>query len=186
MIAGTHSVMAGPDGSIMSTNFASEPYPLGVALLAAVLVWALPGAAAAQMLARQWVQCQSDDDDVLIHGCSAVIRADRDTPEHLARAFANRGRAWSEKGEYDRALHDLDNAIRLDPGFAEAFNYRGVANVSQGQYEHAIEDFDRAVGLDPNYAIAIYNRGLALQAMGRTDDAAKDFARAKQTRPSQK
>jgi tetratricopeptide (TPR) repeat protein len=179
MIAGTRSVMAGPDRSIMSTNFAN----LGVMLLVAILAGASPGRA--ETAARLWAQCQSDDDDQLIHGCSAVIRLDRDTPERLARAFANRGRAWSEKGDAARALRDLDTAIRLNPDFPEAYNFRGVANVAQGQYEQAVRDYDEAVRLDPNYAIAIYNRGLALQAMGRTDEAAKDFARAKQTGPRQ-
>jgi len=186
MITGKHSVMAGHGRSIMSTNVANALHPLGAVLLAAILTGTSPGRAAAETVARLWAQCQSDDDDRLIRGCSAVIRLDRDTPERLALAFANRGRAWSEKGEYDRAIRDLDNAVRLAPNFAEAFNYRGVANVSQGQYEHAIQDFDQAVRLDPNYAIAIYNRGLALQAMGRADAAAQDFARAKQVGPGRK
>jgi tetratricopeptide (TPR) repeat protein len=154
------------------------------AMLLAVLTAAVPhSAAAVETLARQWAWCRGDDDDLEIRGCSAVIRSGRDPPEQLARAFANRGRAWSEKGDYDRAMHDFDNAIRLAPDFPDAFNYRGVANVNQGQYDQAIQDFGQAIQLDPNLAIAIYNRGLALQAQGHADEAAKDFARAKQVGP---
>jgi tetratricopeptide (TPR) repeat protein len=178
----------------MVMNSAADPFPgraslseIGprrrAVLLVLTLASAWPGGAPAQTLAREWGWCRSDDDDLEIRGCSAVIRSGRDAPEDLARAFANRGRAWSEKGEYSRAMHDLDNAIRLDPGFADAYNYRGVANLSQGRYEQAIGDFGEAIRLDPNYAIAIYNRGLALQAQGRADEAAKDFARAKQVGP---
>src|SRR5262249_45496931 len=39
------------------------------------------------------------------------IRADRDD----AFAFAHRGRAWQEEGEPERALRDLNEAIRLQP-----------------------------------------------------------------------
>jgi tetratricopeptide (TPR) repeat protein len=153
------------------------------AALLAVLAVVPAMAAAVETLTRQWAWCRGDDDDLEIRGCSAVIRSGRDPPEQLARAFANRGRAWSEKGDYARAMHDLDNAIRLDPDFADAFNYRGIVNVSQGQYDQAIQDFGQAIRLDPNYAIAIYNRGLAWQAEGHADEAAKDFARAKQVGP---
>jgi tetratricopeptide (TPR) repeat protein len=152
-------------------------------LLVAALAGALPGAAEAQSLARQWAWCREDDVERQIIGCSVVIRSGRDTPERLSFAFANRGRAWSDKGRYDRAIQDLDNAVRLDSNNADAFNYRGVAWIAQGQYDHAIQDFDVAIRLDPNYAIAIYNRGLALQTLGRTEAAARDFATAKQVGP---
>jgi len=191
MIAATHSATRGTADQIMSMNTVCATYPgrgrrreLGVRLLlAAGLAAALPGVAAAQTLAQQWTLCRGDDDDRLIRGCSAIIRSGRETPENLAVAFANRGRAWSEKGEYDRAMRDFDNAVRLDPNFADVFNYRGIADVAQGQYDRAVQDYDQAIRLDPNYAIALYNRGLALQAIGRDGDAAKDFARAKQAGP---
>jgi tetratricopeptide (TPR) repeat protein len=177
----------------MSMNSAVDPLsgadrrpragPRRRAILLAVLTGAVPGTAAAETLSGQWAWCRGDDDDLEIRGCSAVIRSGRDPPEQLARAFANRGRAWTEKGDYARAMHDFDNAIRLDPDFADAFNYRGIANVNQGRYDQAIQDFGQAIQLDPNFAIAIYNRGLALQVQGHADEAAKDFARAKQVGP---
>ena len=36
-------------------------------------------------------------------------------------AYYNRGVAYNGKGEYDRAIADLDQAIRLDPKFAIAY-----------------------------------------------------------------
>src|SRR5437764_768318 len=69
--------------------------------------------------AQQWGWCRADDPEHLISGCSAVIRAGHEKPDILARAFAHRGRAWSDKGQFDRAIRDLDNAIRLDPQFAD-------------------------------------------------------------------
>src|SRR5262249_54203449 len=39
--------------------------------------------------------------------------------EKDAYAYAHRGSAWREKGEYDKALADYNEAIRLDPKFAE-------------------------------------------------------------------
>jgi tetratricopeptide (TPR) repeat protein len=42
-------------------------------------------------------------------------------------AFRNRGIAWSEKGDIDRALADFSEAIRLDPKAAASYYARGDA-----------------------------------------------------------
>jgi tetratricopeptide (TPR) repeat protein len=152
-------------------------------LLVAVLIGAFPGALAAQTLERQWALCRADNAERVIAACTAVIRASRHSAENLARAFFNRGRAWSDNGQFDRAIKDFDQAIHFDPNYPEAFNNRGVALSGLGQYEQAIVDFDAAIKLDPNYAIAIYNRGLASQNLGRSEEAAQYFARARQVGP---
>ena len=65
-------------------------------LLVAVLTSAfLDTAAGAQTLDQQWAWCRDDNSGRLIRACTAVIRSGRQTPENLARAFFNRGRAWS-------------------------------------------------------------------------------------------
>ena len=152
-------------------------------LLAAVLTSAFLGMAAAQTLDQQWQWCRDDNSQRLIRACTAVIHSGRQTPENLARAFYNRGRALSDKGQNDRAIQDFDQAIRLDPEYPDAFNNRGVAYAGKGQFERAIEDYDQAIRLDPNYAIAIYNRGLAARNLGHEDEAAAYFAKAKQVGP---
>jgi|SRR5580658_375382 tetratricopeptide (TPR) repeat protein len=152
-------------------------------LLAAILASALYGEVKAQSLAEQWAVCRGHDSERLIRACTAILKAGRQTPGDLARAFFNRGRAWSDEAQYERAIQDFDRAIKLDPDYPDAFNHRALAYSGLGDYEHAIKDFDEAIRLDPNYAIAIFNRGLAFQTMGRPDEAAKDFARAKETGP---
>ena len=153
-------------------------------LLAAVLTCLGQGSkATAQTLDQQWTWCRGEYSEHLIGACSAVIRSHPDSPEVLARAFFYQGRALAAKRQFDRAIYDFDQAIRLDPDFPDAFNFRGVAWVGQGQFERAIADFDKAIQLDPNYAIAIYNRGLAAQNLGRTAEAARYFEQAKQVGP---
>jgi lipoprotein NlpI len=152
-------------------------------MLGAILTSALSGAASAQSLAQQWVWCHDDDSERLIRGCSGVIRSGRETPGNLARAFFNRGRAYADKGQFDRAIQDFDRATAIDADYPDAFNSRGIAYSGMGQYARAIDDFDQAVRLDPNYAIAFYNRGLARQNLGRMTEAAQDFAKAQQVGP---
>jgi lipoprotein NlpI len=78
---------------------------------------------------------------------------------NTAVAFNNRGMAYQAKAQYDRAIADFDQAIRLDPKFAVAFYNRGLAFGSRAQYDRAIADFDEAIRLDPEFAFAFNARG---------------------------
>ena len=46
-----------------------------------------------------------------------------------AEAYYNRGIAYGDKGEYDKAIEDYSKAIELNPEYAEAYNNRGNAYV---------------------------------------------------------
>jgi tetratricopeptide (TPR) repeat protein len=71
------------------------------------------------------------------------------------------GDADREKKDYDKAVADYTDAIRLDPKCVAAFNNRGSAWEAKGEYDKAIQDFDDAIRLDPKDAAAFNNRGNA-------------------------
>ena len=73
-------------------------------------------------------------------------------PANMAIAFNGRGNGHAGKGQPDRALEDYDQAIRLNPSYAEPHYNRGNVYLATGQYDRAIEDYDQAVRLNPNYA----------------------------------
>ena len=52
-----------------------------------------------------------------------------------AETAYNRGWDYAEQGDYENAIEEYDEAIRLDPQLAEAYNNRGAAYGSLGQYE---------------------------------------------------
>ncbi len=62
----------------------------------------------------------------------------------MATAFDNRGVAYKLKGEYDRALPDYEEAIRLNPNSAKPYNNRGIIYRIKGDYDRAIADYDEA------------------------------------------
>jgi len=92
--------------------------------------------------------------------------------------YTKRGIAWHDKGDYDKAIEDFDEAIRLDPTSAISYNYRGFALSAKGEYDKAIEDFDEAIRLDPTNAAACNNRGLAWSGKGEYDKAIRDYNKA--------
>src|SRR5215216_4798046 len=62
-----------------------------------------------------------------IAGCSAIIESGREQGRALAIAYCNRGYALTEKRELDRAIADLDAAIKIDPKYACPYSNRGRA-----------------------------------------------------------
>src|SRR6266404_2615694 len=160
---------------------------VGLAVLPIVALL-LAGMAAAQDRDRQWNSCLLYDEhgklragaspELAIGACTAIIQSGQETTKGLARALNNRGIAYREKGEYDRAVQDLDEATRLDPNYALAFNNRGIAYGRKRQYDRAIQDFDQTIRLDPNNAPAFDNRGTAYYGKREYDRAIEDLDEA--------
>jgi Flp pilus assembly protein TadD len=48
------------------------------------------------------------------------------------------------KGDIDKAIADLDEAIRLDPDDANTYQYRGLAYEKKGEKAKAEADFAQA------------------------------------------
>jgi tetratricopeptide (TPR) repeat protein len=109
-----------------------------------------------------------------IGDCTAAIRSGEYSGRQLAVAYTNRGFAYSNHGEYRRAIEDYDEALRIDPRHALAYNNRGNAYSYLGEYRRAIEDYDQALRHDPGHAWTHNNRAWALYLLGRNAQALDD------------
>ena len=52
----------------------------------------------------------------------------------FALPYNNRARVYTEKGDYDRAILNLDKALEIDPGYTTAYFNRAVAYYLKGEY----------------------------------------------------
>jgi len=75
-------------------------------------------------------------------------------------------------------LTDLNEAIRLDPGYALAYFSRGELYKSNGDVTHAMSDMNDTLRLDPNYAVAYFIRGQISYLLGNAPAALEDFTKA--------
>jgi tetratricopeptide (TPR) repeat protein len=116
-------------------------------LLVAAYVFVVSLSASA--VAGDQEDCSSDNSDLRIRGCTAIVESQPEIKQTLAIAYYRRGLAYASKKEYDRAIADYTRAIELDPKNLSAYNDRGVAYTSKGDYERAIADVTRAVELAP-------------------------------------
>jgi tetratricopeptide (TPR) repeat protein len=83
----------------------------------------------------------------------------------IAKVFRSRGLAWRAKKEYDVALTNFGEAIRLDPKYARAYYDRGVTRCDRRVYSKALADFDEAIRLDPKLTSAYKWREHAANAL---------------------
>ena len=67
---------------------------------------------------------------------------------------SNRGAAYANKGQIDKAIVDYDKAIELKPKLTLAYDNRGLAFFQKGQYDRAIADYRKALEIDPSNSSA--------------------------------
>jgi tetratricopeptide (TPR) repeat protein len=106
---------------------------------------------------QDWANCLTGDlraPDVSIDGCTAVIKTGDRILRRLAAAYNNRGVAYRIKANYAQAIDDFNEAIRLEPNYANAFNNRGVAYKNMGELDRAVADYDQAIAIKPDYVAA--------------------------------
>jgi tetratricopeptide (TPR) repeat protein len=74
--------------------------------------------------------------------------------------------------DYDGAISEYDEALRLAPSFTAARINRGTAWFGKKDYDRAIADYTESIRVDPKFALAFNNRGLTYLA--KHDPDAKD------------
>ncbi len=95
-----------------------------------------------------------------------------------AATFNNRGNSWLEKGDFARALADLNQAVQLGPTQAAFYNNRGSAKREQGDLDGALTDYEQALRLDPRLPSPYVGRGVVWRAKGNFDRAIGDYNQA--------
>jgi tetratricopeptide (TPR) repeat protein len=149
-----------------------------LAFFGVLLTAALSSTVARSQISKEWGQCLASEGphpDPIIAGCTAVIQANRDTPQRLATAHNNRAVAFKAKGEFDRALQDYDESIHLNPDVPNVYNNRGVIYRIKGDYARAVQEYGKAIALKGDYMAAFFNRAMALSDMGQFESALADF-----------
>ena len=84
---------------------------------------------------RAQARCGHPDPEISISVCSGIIQSGRAKGRDLAVAHAERGIAYVTLLDYDRALLDFGEAIRIDPSFARAFANRGAVYGAKQDFE---------------------------------------------------
>ncbi len=121
--------------------------------------------------------------DAAIRACSRLIASGKFKGNGLANLYANRGRFYFFRSDFDRALSDDDEAIRLHPKYFGFYVNRGVVWISKGDYDRALADFDQAIALNRKWGPLWSNRGYVLILKEEFDRAITDLNEAVRLAP---
>lgn len=104
-------------------------------------------------------------------------------PQNRAGDFYLSSVDKSLRGDHAGARRDLDQAIQINPNFAEAYNDRASLKALNGDRRGAISDLDQAIRLDPSQGLAYAYRGIYRALEGNKRGANADVEQALQKRP---
>ena len=102
---------------------------------------------------------------------------------NLDAAHMNLGSTYNSLGEHDKAVGELNEAVRLHPDWVIALNQLGLAYRGNNNLDMALSQFSRAVLLDGNNVNGLFNLGSTQYAKGDKKGAKKTQDRLKKLRP---
>jgi tetratricopeptide (TPR) repeat protein len=87
------------------------------------------------------------------------------------------GNEYLDKRNYSMALDHYNQAIEIDPNYADAWNNKGIALRNLRKFKEAIYCCDMAIMINPNYADAWNNKGVSLGKLGKYKEAIESYDR---------
>ncbi|PSB53984.1 hypothetical protein C7B67_00730 [filamentous cyanobacterium Phorm 6] len=88
------------------------------------------------------------------------------------------------KGDYQGAIAAYNQAIQLNPNYAEAYSNRGGSRSELGDNQGAIADYNQALRINPKYAGAYLNRGVVRSSLEDKQGAIVDYNEALRINPN--
>jgi tetratricopeptide (TPR) repeat protein len=109
---------------------------------------------------------------------SQVVKETTFTALTQAKTFFTSGINKQNQGDNQAAITDYDQAINLNPEYANAYCKREIDHSDLGDKKGAVADYNQAIKFDPSYADAYYSRGKARSDLGDRPGAIADFQKA--------
>ncbi|MGA0559877.1 tetratricopeptide repeat protein [Larkinella sp. VNQ87] len=98
-------------------------------------------------------------------------------------AFNSRGVAYFELKDYENALLDYEQAIKLNPEFYKPYYNRAKLKTARGETDAALKDYAEAIRRAPDTSDIFLDRGQLFATMGNLTSALSDFNQAIQLDP---
>jgi lipoprotein NlpI len=100
------------------------------------------------------------------------------TGKDLAEAHCLRSNGYTDLGQFDEALKDANQALKLAPNHGKLFLCRAVIYFDKGDFRKAVADYSTAIVLGETDPRNFYLRGVSNYYAGQLEDAASDETRA--------
>ena len=92
-----------------------------------------------------------------------------------SRLFYDKGMDYLYSSQFEEAIEQFNQSIRLDSQNHEAYFYRGCAKYNKYKKEDAVNDYLKTIELNPEYLQAYFNLGLYYRSINDHDMACYYF-----------
>lgn len=93
-----------------------------------------------------------------------------ETPNHVL--YSNRSACYSSLHDYEDALKDAQECVKINPTWAKGYNRVGAAEFGLSHYDEAINAYNKALEIEPNNAMANEGLSSAKAALANSDPGA--------------
>jgi tetratricopeptide (TPR) repeat protein len=95
-----------------------------------------------------------------------------------AYSFYLAGIKFDSDSDYESAIKELNEAIRLDKNFAEAYDKRGVVYTKMLMFGKALKDLSKAIELKKDFSEAYNHRGIVFYCLLEYNKSLSDYNKA--------
>lgn len=110
-----------------------------------------------------------------ISACTKLIEHPDVSDENLHFFLGKRAWAFRRADDYENAISDTDQALRMQPDNINTWVRRAYINDASGAIEAAAEDFSKALELDPDRISTLMHRAKLLNLRGDYEKALQDY-----------
>jgi type IV pilus assembly protein PilF len=117
---------------------------------------------------------------LVLAGCASQQQQQQDdrNVKARARAHADLGAVYYQQKQWEIALDEYTEAVKIDPGYAQGYNGLGLVRSALGQDDMAEFNFKKALQVEPGNSESHNNYGSFLCSKNRIDESIKEFLEA--------
>ncbi len=105
------------------------------------------------------------------------------SPQDQLKAFYDQGTQLFAQGDFNAAIKQFSEALKLNPRDFPSLYELGRAFVELGDFESALQSFSQAAIYGRSFSEPFFERGKVYMELGRHREAAEDFRMARQLDP---
>ena len=147
-----------------------------VSKVIAAVILVLLAAPARAAPAKDTADCEQMTNPALkIAACTKVLQSGKPANDAKAAAYHHRGVGHLLQQNFDRAIVEFNEALKLDRTYKRSYNSRGNAWKGKGELDLAVADYNEAIHLDPEFSFPYNGRASVWYNKGEWDRAIADY-----------
>ena len=135
---------------------------------------------------KAWGYIEKEDYEIAISELTKAIENSNEPGDHYLpmEFYVERGECYFKEYDYDNAIADFNEALKLDPNYCRALSKRAETNAYFQLYDEAIDDYTRLIELNPDNAHYYFERGFNYSDAGLYNKAINDYEKVLELEPS--